>query len=163
MDCCLPRSSVHEISRQEYWIGLPCPSPGDLPDSRIRPGCPALQADSLLSEPSGKTHVMYILTQNFKTRKDILKSRLFISSSPTWVENLVKLCNPLGRGRIMVLDGWMDGQIHGWREFPGMITVSCDELTGGQHLARASALQVPGESVGSKVSGPILSSPESHV
>ena len=26
-----------------------------------------------------------------------------------------------------------------WREFPGMITVSCDELTGGQHLARASA------------------------
>ena len=39
-----------EFSRQEYWSGLPFPSPGDLPD----PGSPALQADSLRSEPPGK-------------------------------------------------------------------------------------------------------------
>ena len=32
MDCSLPGSSVHGISRQEYWSGLPFPSPGDLPD-----------------------------------------------------------------------------------------------------------------------------------
>ena len=38
-----------EFSRQEYWSGLPCPSPGDLPDPGIGPGSPALQADSLLS------------------------------------------------------------------------------------------------------------------
>ena len=40
-----------EFSRQEYWSGLPYPSPGDLPKPRIEPGSPALQADSLPSEP----------------------------------------------------------------------------------------------------------------
>ena len=43
-----------EISRQEYWSGLPFPSPGDLPNPEIESGSPALQADSLLSEPPGK-------------------------------------------------------------------------------------------------------------
>ena len=38
-----------EFSRQEYWSGFPFPSPRDLPDPRIKPGSPALQADSLLS------------------------------------------------------------------------------------------------------------------
>ena len=39
------------FSRQEYWSGLPFPSPEDLPDPRIEPGSPALQADTLTSEP----------------------------------------------------------------------------------------------------------------
>ena len=39
------------FSRQEYWSGLPFPSPGDLPDPGIEPGSPALQADALSSEP----------------------------------------------------------------------------------------------------------------
>ena len=43
-----------EFSRQEYWSGFPCPSPGDLPDPGVGPGSPALQADYLLSEPPGK-------------------------------------------------------------------------------------------------------------
>ena len=43
------------FSRQEYWIGLPCHAPADLPNSWIKPGSPALQADSLPSEPQGKT------------------------------------------------------------------------------------------------------------
>ena len=43
-----------KLSRQEYWNGLPFPSPGDLPDPGIEPQSPALQADSLLSEPPGK-------------------------------------------------------------------------------------------------------------
>ena len=43
-----------EFSKQEYWSGLPFLSPGDLPDAGIKPGSPALQADSLLSEPPGK-------------------------------------------------------------------------------------------------------------
>ena len=42
------------FSRREYWSGLPFPSPGDLPDSGIKPWSPALQADSLPSEPPGK-------------------------------------------------------------------------------------------------------------
>ena len=42
------------FSRQEYWSGLPFPSPGDLPDSGIEPGSPALQVDALPSKPPGK-------------------------------------------------------------------------------------------------------------
>ena len=43
-----------EFSRQEYWSGLPFPSPGDLPNPGIEPRSPALQADTLPSEPPGK-------------------------------------------------------------------------------------------------------------
>ena len=42
------------FSRQEYWSGLLFPSPGDLPNPGMNPGSPALQADSLSSEPPGK-------------------------------------------------------------------------------------------------------------
>ena len=45
------------FSRQEYWSGLPFPSPGDLPDPGTEPVSPALQADALLFEPSGKPHI----------------------------------------------------------------------------------------------------------
>ena len=41
--------------RQEYWSGLPFPSPGDLPNPVIKLGSPILQADSLLSEPPSKS------------------------------------------------------------------------------------------------------------
>ena len=44
-----------EFFRQEYWSGWPYSSPGDLPNSGIKPGSPALQADSLPSEPPEKT------------------------------------------------------------------------------------------------------------
>ena len=43
-----------QFSRQEYWSGLPFPSPWDLLDPGIKPGFPALQADCLPSEPTGK-------------------------------------------------------------------------------------------------------------
>ena len=42
------------FSRQEYWSGLPFPSPGDLPDPGIEPRSPKLQADALTSELPGK-------------------------------------------------------------------------------------------------------------
>ena len=42
------------FSRQEYWSGLPCSPPGDLPHPGVEPRSPALQAVSLLSEPPGK-------------------------------------------------------------------------------------------------------------
>ena len=42
------------FSKQEYWSGLPFPSPGDLPNPGIEPGSPAFQADALTSEPPGK-------------------------------------------------------------------------------------------------------------
>ena len=43
-----------KFSVQEYWNGLPFPSPGDIPDPGTEPASPALQADSLPSEPPGK-------------------------------------------------------------------------------------------------------------
>ena len=43
------------FSRQEYWSGLPFPSPGDLPNPGIKPGSPALQTDALPSEPPETT------------------------------------------------------------------------------------------------------------
>ena len=54
-----------EFSRQEYWSGLPFPSPGDLPNLGIKPGSPTLQADALPSEPPGKPivwicHILFI-------------------------------------------------------------------------------------------------------
>ena len=42
------------FSRQEYWSGVPVPSPGTLPDPGIKPGSSVLQAEVLLSEPPGK-------------------------------------------------------------------------------------------------------------
>ena len=43
-----------EFSRQEYWSGLQCPPPGDLPNPGIKSRCSTLQVDSLLSEPPGE-------------------------------------------------------------------------------------------------------------
>ena len=43
------------FSRQEYWSGLPFPSPWELPDPGIEPRSPALEADALTPEPPGKS------------------------------------------------------------------------------------------------------------
>ena len=53
-----------EFSGQEYWSGLPFPSPGDLPDPGIEPGLPARQADSLLSEPQGSPRFIDVASQS---------------------------------------------------------------------------------------------------
>ena len=49
-----------EFSSQEYWSGLPFPSPGDLPNPGIKPKSPALQEDSVLSESPGKPYLNVI-------------------------------------------------------------------------------------------------------
>ena len=57
---CNPWTVAHQaplsmgFSRQEYWSGLPFPSPGYLPDPGIEPRSPTLEADALTSEPPGK-------------------------------------------------------------------------------------------------------------
>ena len=56
MDCSNQVSLSMEFSRQEYWSGLPFLSPGDLSDPGIKPRFPALQADSLLTEPPQMHH-----------------------------------------------------------------------------------------------------------
>ena len=54
-----------EFSRQEYWSGLPFPSPGDLPNRGIEPGSPCLQADILPSEPPGKRSSVIFFQYSF--------------------------------------------------------------------------------------------------
>ena len=55
MDCIARQAPLSlGFSRQQYWSGLPCPSPGDLPNPGIEPRSPTLQADSLPSEPPEK-------------------------------------------------------------------------------------------------------------
>ena len=64
MDCSPLGSSVHGILQKEYWSGLPFPSPRDLPNKGIKPRSPAQQADSLQSEPPGKsTHNIIMYTK----------------------------------------------------------------------------------------------------
>ena len=50
-----------EYSRQEYWNQYPFPSPGDLLDPGLKHRSPALQADSLPSEPPGKPCLYSVL------------------------------------------------------------------------------------------------------
>ena len=54
MDCSLPGTSIHGFPKQEYWNGLPFPSPGDLPDPGIKPMSPALVGKFFTTEPPGK-------------------------------------------------------------------------------------------------------------
>ena len=58
VDCSPPAPLSMGFPRQEHWSGLPFPSPGDHPNAGIQPRSPALQVDSLLSEPPGKPRSM---------------------------------------------------------------------------------------------------------
>ena len=72
------------FSKQEYWSGLPFPPPGDLPDPGIKHASPALQADSLSTEPSGEVICIYklyyisiiynIIINSYKTKLQKLTS-----------------------------------------------------------------------------------------
>ena len=61
------------FSRQEYRSGLPFPSPGDLPNTGIGPGSPALQADALPSEPPGKPSEEAKVDQFYEDLEDFLE------------------------------------------------------------------------------------------
>ena len=54
LDCSPPGSSGMEFSRQEYWDGLPFPSPGNLPDPGIEPTSAALAGGLSTTKPPGK-------------------------------------------------------------------------------------------------------------
>ena len=77
--CVTPWTVAHqdplsmEFSRQEYWSGLPCPPPGDLPNSGIELGSPALQADSSLLSHQGSPR--RDLKDHFKIFKKLQCSR----------------------------------------------------------------------------------------
>ena len=83
------------FSRQEYWSGLPLPSPGDLPYPGIEPRSPTLQADTLTSAPPGKPLDTSIQVLTSKISREERK--------PGW-----KKGEEAGRG-----GGWC-GQRKGW-------------------------------------------------
>ena len=64
-----------EFSRQEYWSGLPFPSPGDLSNPGIEPGSPAFPADALTSEPPGQV-LVFIAEFTFKEHFNFTKEQL---------------------------------------------------------------------------------------
>ena len=69
------------FSKQEYWSGLPFPSPGDLPDPGIEPGSPTLQADALTFEPPGKP----MTNIDSFVNKGLSNQGYGFSSSHTWM------------------------------------------------------------------------------
>ena len=81
-----------EFSRQEYWSGLPFPSPGDLPDPGMKPRSSTFQADSLPSKPPGKPQgsLKWYLPFKIKSNtKIILHINMFRFSEKEKEENLV--------------------------------------------------------------------------
>jgi len=66
-----PWTTVHQaplsmgFPRQEYWSGLPFPSPGHLPDPGIKPESPSLREDSLSTEPLEKP-LTYLFVENMR-------------------------------------------------------------------------------------------------
>ena len=91
------------LSKQEYWSGLPFPSPEDLPNPGIEPGAPSFQADSLPFEPQGncqkgKAQAKYTQEMNMvqlkKTKKNLRWSHTHTSNflcTPSCLPNLFKL------------------------------------------------------------------------
>ena len=77
VDCSPPGSSVHGVSRQQYWGGLPCPPPGDLPD-------PGTEPTSLMSK---QMLVLLYLFLSFKFFS--LKKNFYYDSSATFSSSVV--------------------------------------------------------------------------
>ena len=77
-----------DFSKQEYWSGLPFPSPRDLPDPGIKPGSPALRADALPSELSGK-----LSRGKFQLKKnELLRGLCMCAKLLQW---RLTLCDPM--------------------------------------------------------------------
>ena len=60
MDCSPHQTSLFKaFSRQEYWSGLPCPSPGDLPNPGIEHVSPALAGELFTTSTTWEAHIYY--------------------------------------------------------------------------------------------------------
>ena len=128
-----------EFSRQEYWSQLPFPSPGDLPNPGIEPRSPALWADCLPSEPSGKPPVTTMFlrhTQEFGSLEFTLmtiiyhwkslesssrglpcQTCLFKTNTPA-AEPRKNSCNNPERKQFMV--AWTKAAAVGWGKADGL-------------------------------------------
>ena len=80
------------FSRQEYWSGLPSPSPGDLPHPGTEPASPALAVGFLTTEPQGKPIALSVVLNNWSWSMRELKSVLEASGCPCgqqWLKQCV--------------------------------------------------------------------------
>ena len=109
MNCSPPGFSVHGIFfRQEYWSGLPFPSPGDLPNPGIEPRSPALQADSSPSESPGKPLTFFWMPLWGVTGLFWQSSSLHSESSkPDWARGGRTL------GILIIIWTWSTTHLHG--------------------------------------------------
>ena len=69
--------------RQEYWSGMPFPSPGDPPDPGIELRSPALKADALLSETPGKSWWKWKESEKAGLKLNVQKSKIVTSGPNT--------------------------------------------------------------------------------
>ena len=78
MNCSPPGSSIHGIFRQEYWSGLPFPSPGDLPDPGIEPW---VQSEDMLSDISVYISFLFPFSNQEVKRQRRLEKRFEMEKS----------------------------------------------------------------------------------
>ena len=105
--------------RQEYWSGLPFPSPGDLPEPGIEPGSPVFQADSLSAEPPGKLVTRYILTLiSISINRSMHTSQGFAP----WVRKIP------WRSKWQLTPVFLPGKFHGQRSLEGYSLWGCKQL-----------------------------------
>ena len=131
MDCSPPGSPVHGISRQEYWSGLPCPPPGDLPDpgtESVSPMSPALAGRFFTTEPPGKPQLLpWTLlnghcdhkVKNLKNKKNLCSdatSQIFFS----WSDRTVSL----REGTLSLNPSSAEHELCDWRVLLNLPTLS---------------------------------------
>ena len=91
------------ISRQEYWSGLPCPPPGDLPNPGIEPRSPTLQADSLPSEPPGEPKLMH----QFNSVQSLSRVQLFATPWTAAHQASLSITNSQSLPKLMSIESVM--------------------------------------------------------
>ena len=103
MDCSPPGFSVMEFSKQEYWSGLPCSPPGDLPNPGIKLRSSELQADSSLSEPPESNPATPLLRIYTKKAKALTQKGTF---TPMFTAELFTIAMILKQSNYLSMDKW---------------------------------------------------------
>ena len=99
LQCCdllATRILSMKFLRQEYWSGLPCPSPGDLPDPGIEPMSPALAVRFFTTEPPGKL-LLFLWFSLLRAQGAVLLIRETSSGLMTWLFYLVAEDTQVGK------------------------------------------------------------------
>ena len=98
MDCRPPGFFAIEFSRQEYWSGLPFPTPGDLPDPVIEPTCPALAGRFFTTESPGKPWCNFNKALRYSYRSSwISHLKMFPVCGMSWI------VDPKGCAQVLTL------------------------------------------------------------